>query len=219
MEIPMLQLAFWFSPALQGENAAKNAISALTFVGATFLGYDENFNRYPVFDPYTLLKEQFRRFEIQHHFFGDEVVKGSLISGIGFLMLLVPADHLEEKIDDQHAQSLLKLSFELYPLLRPRLAWVDVAGDNAPREREIANLQLRHLMWANFFSPEYVKKYGREFIKKAPGWRHVELPGGGIAYILSESCLKKNKLVSQKEIIDYFSPHAKVRVYQALPSL
>ena len=219
MEIPMVQLAFWFSPLLQGENAAKNAISALTEVGATFLDYDENFERYPVLDPYTLLTPQFRRFEIHHHEFEDEVIKGSLISRLGFLMLLVPADHLDPQIDEQHAQGLLKLAFELYPLLRPLFAWVDVAGDNAPKEREIANLQLRQLLWANFYGPEYVQKYGRGFLLNAPGGRKEKLPDGGIAYILSKSCFDKTQRISEKEIVDYLRPKARVKVYQAMPSL
>jgi len=219
MEIPMVQLAFWFSPLLQGENAAKHAISALTEVGATFLDYDENLERHPVSHPYTLLIPQFRRFEIQHHGFEDEVIKGSLISRLGFLMLLIPADHLDVQIDEQHAQCLLKLAFELYPLLHPLFAGVDVAGDNAPTEREITNIQLRRILWANFYGPEYVQTYGREFLLSAPGWRTEELPDGGIAYVLSKHCFDKTQWISEKEIVDYFRPKAKVRVYQAMSSL
>jgi hypothetical protein len=214
----MLELVAWYSPVLQGEVAAKRTISTLLDIGATFLDFGDDLTWHPVSDPYELLMPRFERFEIQHDFF-SEVLSGAFISSIGTLMLMVPADHLDPQIDEQHAQGLLKLAFELYPLLRPLFAWVDVAGDNAPKEREITNLRLRQMLWANFYGPEYVQKYGREFLLNAPGWRKEELSDGGIAYILSKHCFDKTQQVSNKKIVDYFHPKARVKVYQAMSSL
>jgi hypothetical protein len=213
----MLELMVWYSPVLQGKSAGEKAITTLLDVGATFLDFGDELHWHPISNPYQLLTPRFERFEIQHDFF-SEVLSGVFISSLGALMLLVPADHLDPQIDDRHAQGLLRLAFEFYPLWRPLFAWVDVAGDNAPKEREIADLQLRQILWANFYGPEYVQKYGREFLLNAPGWSE-ELPDGGIAYILSKSCFDKTQWVSEKEIVDYFRPTAKVKVYQAMPPL
>ncbi|MFQ6039871.1 MAG: hypothetical protein ACE5PV_03360 [Candidatus Poribacteria bacterium] len=76
---------------------------------------------------------------------------------------------------------------------------------------------MRKLMWANFYGPEYVRKYGREFLLNAPGWRKEELDDGGIAYIISPSYLKRAEIVSAKEITAYFKPTANVKLYKPIP--
>lgn len=217
--VDMLEWACWFSPALSGANAAKNGIEALLDIGAVFLDFDEQLNRYPVSNPYSLINPQFRRFEIHHPLFGSEIVKGSLIPRIGYLMLLVPAGYVESRIDEKHAQGLLKIAFSLYSILRPQFCWVDMAGDDAPTEKEIATLTLRHILWANFYGAEYVKKYGRDFFLNAPGWKKEELPNGGIVYILSPGVFDKTGFVSPKEVARYFREKAKVKIYQPITKL
>ena len=218
----MLQLACWFSPVLRGEKAIKNAIAALHNLGATFLSYDQNLNRYPVLNPTSescmLIEPESGLFEIQHRLFESEIIRGALIPESGYLMLMVDANYIDNRVNEEHAQALLKLAFNLYFILQPVFCWIDGVGYDTPNEKEIATLSLRKIMWANFYGPEYVRKYGREFLLNAPGWKKEELNDGGIAYILSPSYLRKTELVSAREISQYFRPRAKVKIYSVVPN-
>jgi len=217
----MLQFACWFSPVLKGQKAIKNAIAVLHHLGGTFFSYDQNLNRYPVLNPTSescVIEPESGLFEIQHSLFGSEIINGGLIPQSGYLMLMVDANYIDNRDNEEHAQALLKLAFNLYSILQPVFCWVDGAGYDTPNEKEIATFNLRKLMWANFYGPEYVDKYGREFLLNAPGWKKEELNDGGIAYIISPSYLRKTELVSAGKISQYFRPKAKVKVYIVVPN-
>ena len=213
----MIELACWFSPSLMGENAAKNAIASLLDVGAIFVGLDEDLAWHPITNPYTLIDFQSDRFEIQHSLLGQETASVALIPQSGYLMLMVDANYIDNRVNEEHAQALLKLAFNLYFILQPVFCWIDGVGYDTPNEKEITTLNLRKIMWANFYGPEYVRKYGREFLLNAPGWKKEELNDGGIAYIISPSYLKRPETVSTKEITAYFKPTTKVKIYKPTP--
>ena len=213
----MLEFACWFSPLLMGENAAKNAIATLLDVGATFVDLGEDLGWHPVINPYTLIEFQPDRFEILHSLFGQDTVSVALIPESGYLMLMVNANHIDNRYNEEHAQALLKLAFNLYSMLQPVFCWVDSAGYDTPNEKEIATLSLRKIMWANFYGPEYVDKYGREFLLNAPSWKKEELNDGGIVYIISPSYLNRTEIVSAKEITAYFKQKTKVKIYKPIP--
>lgn len=88
---------------------------------------------------------------------------------------------------DPVALGLLTFGRHLYPDLRPRYGWVDEPGGNIPEAPEIAALKLRYVFWANFWGPAYVDRYGRDFLRGAPGWRVEELEDGGILYVTTPS--------------------------------
>jgi hypothetical protein len=72
---------------------------------------------------------------------------------------------------DPVALGLLDLGRRLYPDLRPRYAWIDERSGNVPEDSEIAAVRLQYIFWANFWGPAYVERYGRDFLRGAPGWR------------------------------------------------
>ena len=156
-------------------------------------------------------------FEIQHKLFDSEMISGALISESGYLMLMADANYIDNRINEERAQALLKLAFNLYSMLQPVFCWVDGTGYDTPNEKEIATLSLRKIMWANFYGPEYVDKYGREFLLNAPGWKKEELNDGGIAYIISPNYLNRTEIISAKEITTFFEPKTKVKIYKPIP--
>jgi len=213
----MLEFACWFSPSLMGENAAKNAIATLLDVGSTFVDLGEDLDWHPIINPYTLIEFQPDQFEIRHSLFGQDTVSVALIPESGYLMLMVDANYIDNRVNEEHAQALLKFAFNLYSILQPVFCWVDGAGYDTPNEKEIATLSSLKIMWANFYGPEYVDKYGREFLLNAPGWKKEELNDGGIAYIISPNYLNRTEIVSAKEITAYFKPKTKVKIYNPVP--
>jgi len=60
------------------------------------------------------------------------------------------------------------------------------------------------IYWANFFSPSYVKKHSRSFLKNAPGWRKQDLDDGGFLYVLSPDMAGTGKDKLAKEVKEYF---------------
>ena len=50
--------------------------------------------------------------------------------------------------------------------------------------------EIPRLFWANLFGPRHVERLGRDFLQKAPGWRLIELPDGGLIYIATESYME-----------------------------
>jgi hypothetical protein len=210
----MLEFACWFSPSLMGENAAKNAIATLLDIGATFVNLGDDLEWHPIINPYTLIDFQSNRFEIQHSLLEQETASVVLIPESGYLMLMTDANYIDNRINEEHAQALLKFAFNLYFLLKPIFCWVDGVGYDTPSEKEIAALSLRKIMWANFYGPEYVRKYGREFLLNAPGWKKEELNDGGIAYVISPRYLNRTEVVSSREIATYFKSKTKVKVYK-----
>lgn len=89
---------------------------------------------------------------------------------------------------DGNAQRLLELATVIYNTIHPRFAWIERChwkGYTTPED--IVQLRLPHLYWANFFSPVYVERLGREFLMSAPGWKKVPLADGGLLYVLAPS--------------------------------
>ena len=93
---------------------------------------------------------------------------------------------------DYYAQLLLRLAKELYTILHPVFGSIDFCS-NRTREKDVEALEIPHIYWANFFGPEYVAKYGKEYFLKAPGWLHEELDDGGILYVLAPVMARRVK--------------------------
>jgi hypothetical protein len=88
---------------------------------------------------------------------------------------------------DPVARGLLAFGRRLYPDLRPIYRWIDEPSGNIPETSEIASTRLRYIFWANFWGPAYVERYGRDFLRGAPGWRVEDLEDGGILYVTTAS--------------------------------
>jgi hypothetical protein len=111
------------------------------------------------------------------------------------------------KSDQQHmdavANGQLTLAKLLYPRLNPRCGWIDESGENEPSIKSIAATELKYLLWANFYGPDYVAQYGRAFLMKAPGFIKEELDNGGILYVVTESYVEWY-YNSAPEAVEYF---------------
>jgi len=97
-----------------------------------------------------------------------------------------------KEFQEYYAQLLLRLAKELYTILHPVFGSIDFCS-NRTREKDVQALEIPHIYWANFFGPEYVEKYGKEYFMKAPGWLHEELDDGGILYVLAPVMARRVK--------------------------
>lgn len=104
-----------------------------------------------------------------------------------------------------HAERLLEVSMVLYDLIRPAFGWIERCHPSGYTNwSDTNNLLLPHIYWANFFGPEYVNKFGREFLLKAPGWKSEQLVDGGILYVLSPSLAGTGPKALVEEVKNYF---------------
>ena len=93
---------------------------------------------------------------------------------------------------EYYAQLMLRLGKALYAILHPVFGSIDFCS-NRTREKDVQALKIPHIYWANFFGPEYVEKYGKEYFLNAPGWLHEELDDGGILYVLAPVMARRVK--------------------------
>lgn len=108
---------------------------------------------------------------------------------------------------EQMALGLLEVGKQLYPMLKPTYGdidgWIEVTEEEM-LDSHVEQRKLPYLMWANFFGPEYIQKYGKEFLMNAPGWLKEELPDGGVLYVVGPSLLDRWSVVSKQEVEAYF---------------
>jgi hypothetical protein len=120
---------------------------------------------------------------------------------------------------DPEAQAQAGFAELLYPHLRPKYGWIDEPSGNLPSAKSIAATRREYIFWANFFGPEYVERYGRDFLLNAPGWKVEQLDDGGILYVATESYMQWWSQ-EQPEIVKYFQAKVpKIQQYRAIVSL
>jgi hypothetical protein len=109
------------------------------------------------------------------------------------------------------ARELVRIAKRLYETMQPAYGYIDdplaaeYPGSHLQRAIE---RQLITLNWVNFFGPEYVERYGRDFLKGIPGWKTEDLPDGGIFYQSRPNFVVKDENAHrewQQLVIDYFS--------------
>lgn len=113
----------------------------------------------------------------------------------------------EAQIVEETAHGLLEIGKSLYHMLLPRYGHVDGHTDVTEETMltsHIKELRLPFIMWANFFGPEYVQKYGKDFLLNAPGWLKEELPDGGVLYVVGPSLLDRWSVADKQEVEAYF---------------
>lgn len=106
---------------------------------------------------------------------------------------------------EANTQRLLELTKVIYNAIHPRFAWIERChwkGYTTPED--VVHLRLPHLYWANFFSPVYVEKLGREFLMSAPGWKKVLLADGGLLYVLAPRLVGTGPKATITAVQNYF---------------
>ena len=109
--------------------------------------------------------------------------------------------------EDEAAQLHLQIATIFYDLLGPSYGWVNnLPNFNSSHGKPVLNQKLKEIYWANFFGPEYVAKYGREFLLNAPGWKKEELHDGGVLLQLSPRITETDQGPELQELANYFAP-------------
>jgi len=209
-----LALVFWFCPSLQGPESEKYTIVKKVFdlilsIGGVFVEIPSPpapLAYVPVIDPYSLIdpEEKLLLYDWRHEWLLESSCGLGLDPGNGRLSIYVDASDLDRERVVQKVEGLIRLGRLLYHKLQPRLGWIDFTEVGEPTEKQIQATKLTRIMWANFFGPAYVQKYGREFLLNAPGWLKEELPEGGVLYILSPNALQRWSIVNRREMEAYF---------------
>jgi hypothetical protein len=102
-----------------------------------------------------------------------------------------------------------------YPYLRPRFGLIDELGNSDAKVKAAKKIERRLIFWANFFGPTYAEKFGRKFLRGAPGWKNEELDDGGILYVVTE-CYYDWWSKPPKDVLDYFHKEVPgVKLYKA----
>ncbi len=113
---------------------------------------------------------------------------------------------LPENIDEAGLLHL-KIAKILYNLLGSSYGWVNhLPNFNPTHGRPILERKLKEIYWVNFFGPEYVEKYGREFLLNAPGWKKEELSDGGLLLQLSPHISQTDQETTLQDLANYFAP-------------
>jgi hypothetical protein len=107
----------------------------------------------------------------------------------------------------RNCSRLLEVSSMIYDVFRPEFGWIERGlWSGYTTSDDMEKLNIPHIYWANFFSPKYVEKYGKDFFQNAPGWKTEFLEDGGCLYALSPD-LNRNKAgirKLEKDVMDYF---------------
>jgi len=115
----------------------------------------------------------------------------------------------ERSLVEPFAQRLLAIARALYPLARP--TYGEVEGNWGEWDtRAVSRLRLKHISWANFFSPAYVAKYGQDLLLNIPGYKTELLPDGGVFHQLSPTFVAPSEEEAQRlrqEVKHYFRQH------------
>lgn len=104
-----------------------------------------------------------------------------------------------------YARIFLNFGKALYEYLKPDFGWQDICEPAGYTwYDDINTLKIPHIYWANFFSPPFVKKYGKEKLLSGPAWLVEELKDGGILYVIAEAPgYSYGKYVSPKDVARY----------------
>jgi len=157
----------------------------------------------------------------------------NLQSGIGFVFFyqrymthLQVGQYLQhdQSVDQSQevnaiAEGLLAFVERLYPSCRPAYASVSMLEECllSHSYKAVSRARLERIMWANLFGPDYVSRYGRDFLLNAPGWRVEELDDEGILYVVTES-MTEFRMGNLDHVSNYFrSRYPYVELYRHHP--
>ncbi len=218
--IEELGTTFQFCSGLDPIEGAYQLIHLIQAVGGGFLKIGR---RQAEPDPFTWIDAKGNlHIAIEHNLLQPETLtyqqrnKGSAWLSFGretmFVLLGQSVAFPDLSKVDPVAHGQLAFARLLYPYLRPKYGWIDEPSGNEPTSKDIAATTLQYIFWANFFGPDYVARYGRDFLLNAPGWKIEELDDGGILYVTTESYVEwwstyQTEHMEREELIEWASAH------------
>ena len=110
--------------------------------------------------------------------------------------------------------NLLELLKKMYDAFKPIYGWVGFNWNfSGCYKLFMVKKELRRILWANFFGPEYVEKYGKEFLLNAPGYKKEQLDDGGISYQVTKDFMitDEKDIPPKDEIEGYFLKHPLIK--------
>lgn len=111
-----------------------------------------------------------------------------------------------------YCASLVNLVRHLVPLLNPELASCGEMGDTKNIAVRVREGRLWFLNWFNVFGPDYVERYGKDFLLGAPGYLKDEWAGGSVVYQVTKGFAPREAAKpSPTEVESYFASHPKVK--------
>ncbi len=100
--------------------------------------------------------------------------------------------------DTKNGNTMLNISKCVYDFLYPFYGYADSENEHLENE-ELISKKIKHIYWANFFSPELVQKIGKEKLLSAPCWKVEELRDGCILIVLSPTIYYKDEIREEVE--------------------
>lgn len=167
-------------------------------------------------DPVKAYEENPEDGMVELHFAGFKYGLSFCIE-LGQMYIFGAIDDDEESKNRLCAGTLLDLIEKIIPRFSFAFGYFDMEGYDDFTDEAVSATQLKKIYWANFFGEPYVKKYGKEFLLGAPGYKKAELADGTIEYILTEDLFTPPDLSLERKIQEYFAPKAKVEIFKPGP--
>ncbi len=136
--------------------------------------------------------------EVSIGFFKNDINKELIYINLTTSIFLFNDDYKEDINEKRraavNAELLLELAKSLYQVIQPiygywdwdaHISWTFDYLEDPEIHRQLETLDINKIYWVNFFSPELVKKIGREKFLSAPSYKTEELKGGGILLVAS----------------------------------
>lgn len=110
------------------------------------------------------------------------------------------------------SNKLYSISRKLYEHVQPKYGYIANMDVEHPRFADPApqGHQFDVLCWVNFLGPGYSRTYGRDLLRRIPGYRTEALDDGGVLYQSRKSIRVENELRHrrwQEEVQQYLAPH------------
>lgn len=211
-ELPMVQSILYFSEDFQRQGPLP---LLRRFVDLGAVGRDPG----PDGQPYDLV-EKCQQYPEQTRFcfiFQKDEFWLTPLQESGHLLLAGAADFVEETSNEAVAQKLRRIAEEAASVFLFKYGYVDLQGGKLPSEKAIAAVKLTTYFWVNFFGPQFVTHYGKEFLMRAPGFAVRELPNGTVQYTSRPSVFAPTDLLLESRIVTYFAAKSKLRRHQPVP--
>lgn len=134
----------------------------------------------------------------------------------GQLFLRVGLDYREESKNFNALQRLSQLAEALFDVGEFAFGYTDIEGDAPPKmTSETDRGNLHWVFWENLYSELFVKKLGRDFLLRAPGYASEDRGKLGVRYLTKELATQPYSAKQIKEIEKYFAKKNPIKVYRA----
>jgi len=104
---------------------------------------------------------------------------------------------------DEIAQKCVDYGKEWFPIFKPQYGWVDLGSQISPNK--VKKVVIERLPWVSFFGPNYVEKYGKDFLLGIPAYKTGEIDGGGVFVQLSRNFTDKSSYPPFEKLAEYMA--------------